>query len=56
VEKTEGFTRKNEDGRETDFRLANRRLRPLGHLTVRLQVYVTQALADLVNFSSEGDF
>jgi hypothetical protein len=26
VEKSEGFTRKNEDGREADFRLANRRL------------------------------
>jgi hypothetical protein len=24
VEKSEGFTRKNEDGREADFRLANR--------------------------------
>jgi hypothetical protein len=23
VEKSEGFTRKNEDGREADFRLAN---------------------------------
>ena len=34
VEKLEGFTRKNEDGREADRRLANRRLQPLGHLTV----------------------
>ena len=33
VEKSEGVTRKNEDGREADFRLANHRLRPLGHLT-----------------------
>src|SRR6188768_2993119 len=40
----EGFTRKNDDGREADFRLANRRLQPLGHLTARLQVYVTHAL------------
>ena len=31
--KEEGFTRKNDDGREADFRLANRRHRPLGHLT-----------------------
>src|SRR6202021_1958687 len=29
VEKSEGFTRKNEDGREADFRLANRRLHGL---------------------------
>ena len=28
-----GFAGKIEDGREADFRLANRRLRPLGHLT-----------------------
>ena len=27
------FTRKNEDGGEADFRVANRRLQPLGHLT-----------------------
>ena len=31
---TEGFTRKLEDVPEADFRLANRRLQPLGHLTV----------------------
>ena len=31
--KSEGFTRKIEDVREADFRLANRRLQPLGHLT-----------------------
>jgi hypothetical protein len=29
----EGFTRKINDGREADFRLANRRFRPLSHLT-----------------------
>jgi hypothetical protein len=34
VEESEGFARKIEDVREADFRLANRRLRPLGHLTV----------------------
>jgi len=33
VENSEGFTRKTEVGREADFRLANRRLQPLGHLT-----------------------
>jgi hypothetical protein len=35
VEKSDGFTRKNGDGRNADRRLANRRLQPLGHLTVR---------------------
>ena len=33
VVETLGFVRKNEDGREAGRRLANRRLRPLGHLT-----------------------
>jgi hypothetical protein len=33
LEMSEGFTRKIEDVREADFRLANRRLQPLGHLT-----------------------
>src|SRR5437868_2913296 len=37
----EGFARNIDDSREADFRLANRRLQPLGHLTARLQVYVT---------------
>ena len=41
---TEGFTRNIEGFREADFRLANRRLQPLGHLTARLQVYVTKTL------------
>src|SRR3982750_1625033 len=46
VENSEGFTRKNEDGREADFRLANRRLRPLGHLTAaRFPVYTTAGVA-----------
>jgi hypothetical protein len=36
---TERFTRKLEDVREADFRLANRRLQPLGHLTADFQVY-----------------
>jgi hypothetical protein len=39
VKETEGFTRKIEDVREADFRLANRRLQPLGHLTADVQVY-----------------
>ena len=30
---TRGFTRKNDDGRNADRRLANHRLQPLGHLT-----------------------
>jgi hypothetical protein len=34
VVETVGFARKNEVGREAAFRLANRRLQPLGHLTV----------------------
>ena len=33
AENSEGFTRKIEVAQETGFRLANRRLRPLGHLT-----------------------
>ena len=33
VENSKGFTRKIEVGREAGFRLANRRLQPLGHLT-----------------------
>ena len=36
---TRGFACKNGDGRNADRRLANRRLQPLGHLTVGLQVY-----------------
>jgi hypothetical protein len=39
VDNSEGIARKNEDGRNADRRLANRRLQPLGHLTARLQVY-----------------
>ena len=37
VIETVGFVRKIDDGREADFRLANRRLRPLGHLTVKVK-------------------
>jgi len=43
--KREDLREKNEDAREADLRLANRRLQPLGHLTARLQVYVTKTLA-----------
>ena len=35
VEESEWFTMKTEDVQEADFRLANRRLQPLGHLTAR---------------------
>ena len=44
VEEREGFTRKNDDGREPDFRLANGLLQPLGHLTADVQVYEIHAL------------
>jgi len=44
VEKSEGFTRKNEDGREADFRLANHRLQPLGHLTATRNLSIRHAL------------
>jgi hypothetical protein len=35
VKENEGFTKKSDDRREADFRLANRHLQPLGHLTAR---------------------
>jgi hypothetical protein len=35
MEEGERFTRKSDDVREASFRLANRRLQPLGHLTLR---------------------
>jgi hypothetical protein len=35
VKEKEGFTKKIDDGREAAFRLANRRFRPLSHLTAR---------------------
>jgi hypothetical protein len=44
VTETEGFTKRIDDVRDPGFRLANRRLRPLGHLTAHLQVYVTKTL------------
>ena len=42
MEKSEGFTRKNEDVREADFRLANHRLQPLGHLTAARNLSIRQ--------------
>ena len=36
VLETVGFAWKIDDGREAEFRLANRRLQPLGHLTAAL--------------------
>ena len=38
----EGFTRKNEDGREADRRLANHRLQPLGHLTAARKLSINE--------------
>jgi hypothetical protein len=50
VEENEEFTRKNEDGREADRRLANHRLQPLGHLTaarnLSINEFATYAPAD----------
>jgi hypothetical protein len=37
-----GFTRKIEDVREADFRLANHRLQPLGHLTAAVFLSIRQ--------------
>ena len=37
----EEFTRKIDDVREADFRLANRRLQPLGHLTDAASIRLT---------------
>jgi len=54
--KREDLREKNEDAREADLRLANRRLQPLGHLTARLQVYAAQVLADPASFIGEGEF
>ena len=41
-----GFVRKIDDGREADFRLANRRLQPLGHLTAARNLSIRQASSD----------
>ena len=42
VKETEGFTRKIEDVREADFRLANHRLQPLGHLTAARKLSINE--------------
>ncbi len=44
VEISEGFTRKIEEVREADFRLANRRLQPLGHLTATRELSIRRPL------------
>src|SRR5438874_388416 len=41
LKETEGFTRKIEDVREPDFRLANHRLQPLGDLTAARKPNIT---------------
>jgi predicted phage tail protein len=40
-----GFARKIEGFREADFRLANHRLQPLGHLTAARNLSIRQALS-----------
>ena len=45
VEESEGFPGKIEDGREADIRLANHRLRPLGHLTAARNLSIRRALS-----------
>ena len=62
VNETEGFTRKNKDGREAERRLANRRLRPLGHLTATgmlsiydVSVYETGVVPIIVTESGPVD-
>ena len=42
VEMCEGFARKNDDGRNADRRLANRRLQPLGHLTAARKISINE--------------
>ena len=39
---TEGFAKKIEDVREADFRLANHRLQPLGHLTAARKLSINE--------------
>jgi hypothetical protein len=66
VVETVGFVSKIDDGREADFRLANRRLRPLGYLTLRLAAlaqgeprvwkYTLRKYLTICEFSGEGEF
>ena len=44
VKESEGFRRKTEVAREAGFRLANRRLQPLGHLTAYRKYILNQHL------------
>jgi hypothetical protein len=53
VIETREFAKKNDDGRNADRRLANRRLQPLGHLTALVEVYRTQVLTRR-SFDDEG--
>ena len=43
VEESEGFTRKIDNGREAEIRLANHRLQPLGHLTAARNLSIRRA-------------
>ena len=53
VNQEEGFTRKTDGGREADFRLANRRLQPLGHLTAARKLSINEiAIYGLANVAS----
>jgi hypothetical protein len=45
VKEDERFTREIEDVREADFRLANHRLQPLGHLTAARNLSIRQPLS-----------
>jgi hypothetical protein len=42
IEEGEEFTRQTDDGREADFRLANHRLQPLGHLTAARKLSINE--------------
>jgi hypothetical protein len=42
VKEDERFTREIEDVREADFRLANHRLQPLGHLTAARKLSINE--------------
>ena len=46
VIETRGFARKNDDGRNADRRLANRRLQPLGHLTADCKYTTSNRLCE----------
>jgi hypothetical protein len=52
VEDSEGFTSKIEVGQEAGFRLANRRLQPLGHLTVMIFLTISATRRWLIRLCS----